>query len=92
MRYLLVTFLRQGGGQINEEVRAAKRIRTSDLSSCNVIIDYGTKEILKCVIEGKRHSTDYEKMTTYYKKIYPKLIEQLEKEGPGLVKPSEVKK
>lgn len=92
MRYLLITFMRQAAGQINEEVRAAKRIRNSDLNSCNVIMDYGTKDILKCVIEGKRHETDFEKMNTYYKKIYPKLIEQLEKEGPTEVRAAEIKK
>lgn len=86
MRYLLISFLRRPGGQINEEVRASKRVRTSDLTNCNIIVDYGTKEIVKCIIEGKRHETDFEKMTTYYKKIYPKLIEQLENEGPTEVR------
>jgi len=88
----MITFMRQAGGQINEEVRASKRVRNSDLNSCNVIIDYGTKDILKCIIEGKRHETDYEKMNNYYKKIYPKLIEQLEREGPTEVRPVEAKK
>lgn len=92
MRYLLISFLRQPGGQINEEVRPSKRVRTSDLSTCNIIVDYGTKEIIKCIIEGKRHETDFEKMNAYYKKIYPKLIEQLEKEGPTEVRSTETKK
>lgn len=89
MRYFLVTFYRQPGGQINEEVRASKRVKPTDYSTCNIIIDYGTKQVLKSVIEGKKHETDYERMTDYYKKVYPKLIEQLEKEGPTEVKPTE---
>lgn len=89
MRYLMITFLRQPGGQINEEVRAAKRVRTSDTASCNIIIDYGTQKVVKCVIEGKLHNTDFEKMNQYYKKIYPKLIEQLEKEAPIQAKTAE---
>lgn len=87
MRYFLVTFYRQPGGQINEEVRASKRVKTTDYSTCNIIVDYGTKEVLKSVIEGKKHETDYSRLTDYYKKIYPKLIEQLEKEGPSEIRP-----
>lgn len=91
MRYFLVTFYRQPGGQINEEVRAAKRVKTTDYSTCNVIIDYGIKQVLKSVIEGKKHDADYQRMTDYYKKVYPKLIEQLETEGPKEVKPTDSK-
>lgn len=91
MRYFLVTFYRQPGGQINEEVRAAKRVKTSDYSTCNIIVDYGTKQVLKSVIEGKKHETDYIRLTDYYKKVYPKLIEQLEKEGPTELKQTDNK-
>jgi len=31
------------------------------------------------VIEGKKVDSDWERMNEYYKKIYPNLIEQLEK-------------
>lgn len=79
MRYLLITYMRKPGGQIDEQVTVAKRVRTSDIQMCNVIIDYQHKKVDKCVIEGSTVSTDFEKMNTYYKKIYPNLIDQLEK-------------
>lgn len=79
MRYLLITYMRKPGGQIDEQVTVAKRVRTSDVQMCNVIIDYQHKKVDKCVIEGNTVSTDFEKMNTYYKKIYPNLIDQLEK-------------
>ncbi len=44
-----------------------------------VIIDYAKKKVDKCVIEGKVVDTDFDKMNTYYKKVYTNLIEQLEK-------------
>jgi hypothetical protein len=44
-----------------------------------VIIDYAKKAVDKCVIEGKVVDTDFDKMNDYYKKIYPNLIQQLEK-------------
>lgn len=79
MRYLLITFFRKPGGQIDEQVAVAKKVKTADLQTCNVILDYGTKQVQKCVIEGKAVETDFEKMNTYYKEVYPNLIEQLER-------------
>jgi len=79
MRYLLITYMRKPGGQIDEQVSVTKRVRTSDVQTCNVIVDYKNKKIDKCVIEGKIVDTDFERMNEYYKKIYPNLIEQLEK-------------
>jgi hypothetical protein len=83
MRYLLITYLRKPGGQIDEQVTVAKRVRTSDIQTCSVIVDYQNKKVDKCVIEGKVVDTDYEKMTDYYKQIYPHLIDQLIKNNQG---------
>lgn len=79
MRYLLITFFRKPGGQIDEQVQVSKRVRNSDSQMCNVILDFLEKKVQKCVIEGKTVDTDWFKMHEYYKKIYPNLIEQLEK-------------
>jgi hypothetical protein len=69
-------------GQIDEMVNVSKRVRTSDMNNSNVILDFAEKKIVKCVIEGKDHDTTFEQMRNYYFKIYPQLIEQLEKEAP----------
>ena len=45
------------------------------------MIDYGKKKVEKCIIEGKKVDTDFEKMNEYYKQVYPKLIMQLEREA-----------
>jgi hypothetical protein len=82
MRYLLITFARKENGQIDELVTIGKRVRTSDTNQSNVIMDFAEKKVIKCIIEGKTHDTTFEIMRDYYKKIYPNLIEQLEKEAP----------
>lgn len=82
MRYLMISFLRRVGGQIDEAVSVGKRVRTSDTNNANIIIDFAEKKVLKCVIEGKAHDTSFEKMREYYHKVYPQLVEQLEKEAP----------
>lgn len=81
MRYLLITFLRKAGGQIDEQVAVGKKVKPADLQTCNVIIDYADKKVLKCVVEGKVVDTDFERMDTYYKQVYPNLIGQLEREA-----------
>jgi hypothetical protein len=73
--------MRKAGGQIDELVAVGKKVKPADLQTCNVIIDYAQKKILKCVIEGKVVDTDFERMDAYYKKVYPNLIDQLEKEA-----------
>jgi hypothetical protein len=62
-------------------VSVAKRVRPSDMENANVILDFADKKILKCVIEGKTHDSTFDKMRDYYARIYPNLVEQLEKEA-----------
>lgn len=81
MRYLLVSFLRKMGGQIDEMVSVAKRIRTSDMNSANVILDFADKKVVKCIIEGSEHDTTFEQMRNYYYRVYPNLVDQLEREA-----------
>lgn len=73
--------MRKPGGQIDEQVAVGKRVKPADLQTCNVIIDYADKKVVKCVIEGKTMDTDFERMDAYYKQVYPNLIAQLEKEA-----------
>lgn len=81
MRYLLINFLRKENGQINEMVSVSKRVRTSDMNSQNVIIDFAEQKVVKCIIEGKEHPTTFELMRDYYAKVYPTLVEQLQREA-----------
>jgi len=79
MRYLLITFFRKPNGQIDEQVSTSRKIKPSDLQTCNVILDFADKKVSKCIIEGKIVETDFDKMCEYYRKVYPALIDQLEK-------------
>lgn len=78
MRYLLVTYKRKPAGQIDEEVGFTTSLKTRDLQSCNVIIDYKEQKIIKCVVEGNMIPTTFESLTEYYRRAYPTVIEQLE--------------
>jgi len=92
MRYLLITFWRKPGGQIDEQARFVKRVRTSDASTSNIILDYGLRKVEKCVVEGNKLDRTFDQLNDYYKKIYPQIVEQLEKQGPELAKRRETGK
>lgn len=73
--------MRKPGGQIDEQVAVSKKVKVSDIQTCNVIIDYVKKKVEKCIIEGNKVDTDFDKMNEYYKRVYPSLVAQLEKEA-----------
>jgi U3 small nucleolar RNA-associated protein 14 len=81
MRYFLVTYSIKPGGQIDEVVTVSKKVKRDDLQTCNIIMDYKTKKVDKCFIEGKVLATEWEKLDTYYRQLYPSIIERLEKEA-----------
>jgi len=73
--------MRKDNGQIDEMVSVSKRVRTSDMNSQNVIMDFADQKVVKCVIEGREHDTTFDLMKQYYARVYPTLVEQLEKEA-----------
>ena len=79
MRYLTITYFRQPSGQIDEQVGYTKRLKITDIQTCNVIIDYKKRKVEKCVIEGKVVERTFDALNDYYREVYPSLIEQLEK-------------
>jgi len=81
MRYFLVTYTTKAGGQIDEVVSVSKNVRPNDIQTCSVIMDYKTRKVDKCIIEGKRVDTDWEKLDAYYRQLYPNIIERLEAEA-----------
>jgi len=81
MRYLLISYLRKTNGQIDEMVSVGKRVRESDTNNSNVILDFAERKIVKCVIEGKDHESTFEQLRDYYNRVYPNLVDQLEREA-----------
>lgn len=81
MRYVLITYIRKPNGQIDEQLVLAKKVKTSDLQTCNVILDYAEQKVIRCIIEGKVIDTDWERLSNYYAGIYPDLDKQLRREA-----------
>jgi type II secretory pathway component PulF len=62
------------------------------LTQSNIILDYGLRKIEKCVVEGNKLDRSFDQLHEYYKKVYPQIIAQLEKEGPEMAKRRETGK
>lgn len=79
MRYLMIQYARQADGRIDEQVAFSKKVKTNDIQTMNVIMDYKDRKVMKCVIESKVVPTTFENLDAYYREVYPSLIEQLER-------------
>lgn len=79
MRYVIITFFRKPGGAIDEQIGFSKKLRQNDLQTCNIILDYAERKVVKCTVDGKVHPTTFEQMHNYYKEVYPQLIAEVEK-------------
>ena len=69
MRYLMIQYARQPDGMINEQVSYSKKIKDSDLQVIDVILDYKSQKVVKCVVDGKVIPTSFEKLNEYYREV-----------------------
>jgi hypothetical protein len=88
MRYLLLTYYRKASGQIDEAMAVSRRIKTNDLQTCNVILDFKKLEVIKANMDGVSVPKDFDRIVQYYHKHYAGTIERLFAEnGYEIVKP-----
>ena len=90
MRYLLLTYYRKASGQIDEAMTVSRRIKTRDLQTANVILDFKKLEVVKANIDGVSVPKDFDRIVQYYHQHYASTIERLFAEnGYEIVKPQE---
>lgn len=82
MRYLLITYLKKADGKIDEQVTVSKNVKTRDIQTCNVIMDFKNRKVDKARIDGlPMGDLDWGKFYTYFANLYPNIIERLEAEA-----------
>lgn len=81
MRYLLLTFYTQASGKIDEAMVVAKKIRTKDWQTVNVILDFKELKVLKSMINGQAATKDWDTIVSYYYPFYTNIIERLFEEN-----------
>jgi hypothetical protein len=78
MRYFCLTYLRQSNGQYNESTAIVKTLKNRDYQSCNIILDFRDRQIIKCHVDGKIVEKNWNNIIEYYKKFYRDVFQQLE--------------
>jgi len=81
MRYLLLTYYTKPDGKIDESMSVSKRIKTSDLQTANVILDFKKLEVVKASMSGTAVPRDWDRIVSYYHQHYASTIERLFKEN-----------
>lgn len=92
MRYLTLTYVTRPNGKIDEVLNVTKNIKTRDLQTCNVILDFRRLEVVKCTMNGTNVPRDWDRVVGYYHQHYASTIERLFNEnGYEIVKPEKPK-
>jgi hypothetical protein len=90
MRYLILTYYRKADGKIDETMAVARNLKTRDLQTANVILDFRDLKVLKCSMGGEQVPRDWDRIVSYYHQHYASTIERLFKEnGYEIVKPEQ---
>lgn len=77
MRYLLLTYYTKPDGKIDESMAVSKSIKTRDLQTASVILDFKKLEVVKATLGGTAVPRDFNRIVEYYHKHYAATIERL---------------
>ncbi len=86
MRYLLITYITKPNKQIDEVISIVKNIKTRDIQTCNVILDFKLQRVEKCTMDGVVAPKDWDRIVSYYYQHYANVIERLFEENGHPVK------
>ena len=90
MRYLILTYYKKADGKIDETMAVSRNLKTRDIQTANVILDFKTLSVLKCSMGGEQVPRDWDRIVSYYHQHYAATIERLFTEnGYEIVKPQE---
>jgi hypothetical protein len=79
MKYLIITYYQKPTGQYDEAVAVSQRLRDRDITTASVILDFSTRSVLKCSMNGVVVPKDFQRIRDFYHQYYDKHIDELEK-------------
>lgn len=78
MRYFIVKYIRKPNGKLDESVSASKNLKTRDIQTSAVILDFQTQQVLQSTLDGVTVPKDWWRIRDFYHQHYKKMIEDLE--------------
>lgn len=92
MRYLLLTYYTKPDGKIDESMAVSRNIKTRDIQTCNIILDFKKLAVVKASMGGSAVPRDFNRIVEYYHQHYASTIERLFAEnGYEIVKKEDLK-
>lgn len=79
MRYLIINYYRRPNGQMDEVVSVARRTKNRDIQTAAVILDFETRSVVKCSMDGVVVPKDWNRIRDFYHQHYSQVIDDLEK-------------
>ena len=79
MRYIIITYFKRPNGQMDEQIGAVKRIKTRDLQTASVILDFQKQQVIKASMQGETLPKDWWHIRDYYHGHYKTMIEDIER-------------
>ena len=77
MRYLVLTYYKKADGRIDEAMQVARNIKTRDIQTANVILDFKKLEVVKASMGGVMVPKDFDRIVEYYMQHYENIITRL---------------
>ena len=77
MRYMILTYYKKANGQIDEAIAVTKNLKTRDIQTASVIIDFKKLEIVKASMGGEQVPKDFDRIVKYYMQHYESTIKRL---------------
>jgi hypothetical protein len=77
MRYLILTYYTKPDGKIDEAMAVSKNIKTRDLQTASVILDFKKLQVVKAHLGGVSVPCDFNRIVEYYHQHYAATIERL---------------
>ena len=77
MRYLILTYYTKADGRIEESMEVSKRLKTRDIQTANVILDFKELRVEKCHMGGVQVPKDFNRIVEYYMQHYENIIKRL---------------
>lgn len=81
MRFFIVTYYTKPNGKVDEATSVTKKVKTRDLQTASVILDFKDCSVLKSSMGGVVVPKDFQRIASFYHQHYPNVIERLFKEN-----------
>jgi uncharacterized membrane protein len=78
MKYLIITYYKKSNGQYDESVAVTNRLKTFDLATASVVLDFKNQTVVKCSMNGVTVPKNWQKIRDFYHQHYARYIDQLE--------------